>query len=120
MSIKLPGKIANMAVRTFFKKPATISYPRGDLIIADNYRGKLTYDPTDCTNCKLCMRYCPSGAIEIINEGTKEDKKMAAILTLTRCMFCCQCVDTCPRDCLSYTQNIDLSSMSKDDLVVRL
>lgn len=115
-----PGKITNMVVKSFFKKPATVPYPRGEMQIVDNYRGKLTYDPADCNGCKMCMRYCPAGAIEVVNMGTKEDRIMKATLKMTHCIFCCQCVDSCPRGCLSYTQNIDLSSFNKDDLTVQL
>ena len=116
----LPGKIINMAVKHFFKKPATIRYPNGSLEIVDNYRGKLTYNPADCFGCGLCVRNCPAGAIKIINEGTKADRKMKAELNVARCIFCCQCVDSCLKKCLSFSQNIDLSSLNKGDLVVQL
>ncbi|NMD42613.1 MAG: 4Fe-4S binding protein [Firmicutes bacterium] len=115
-----PGIITNMAVKHLFKKPATISYPRGELHIVDNYRGKLSYDPTECNGCRICMRYCPSGAIKVVNVGTKEEKEIEVSLEISRCIFCCQCVDSCPRNCLSYTQEIDLSTMNKDDLTVQL
>ncbi|HOB87438.1 MAG TPA: 4Fe-4S binding protein [Bacillota bacterium] len=117
---RAPGKITNFAVKHLFKKPATVSFPKGEMQIARNYRGRLTYDPTNCNGCGLCMRYCPSKAIVVVNEGTKEDRKMKASLEVAKCIFCCQCVDSCPRKCLSYTQEIDLSSLNKDELVVQL
>jgi len=116
----LPGKIINMAVKQFFKKPATIQYPNGTLEIVDNYRGKLTYDSSNCIGCGLCVRNCPAGAIKIINEGTKENRKMKAELNVARCIFCGQCVDSCVKKCLSYSQNIELSSLNKRDLEVQL
>lgn len=115
-----PGRILKMAVRQIFKKPATISYPNGEMKITDNYRGRLLYNPANCIGCNLCVRNCPTGAIKIVNEGTKEERKMRANLDVGRCIFCCQCVDTCPKKCISYSQNIDLSSFKKDDLMVRL
>jgi formate hydrogenlyase subunit 6/NADH:ubiquinone oxidoreductase subunit I len=120
MMKKLPGKIINMAVKCFFKKPATIQYPNGSLEIVDHYRGRLTYDPSNCSGCRLCMRNCPAGAIKITNEGTKDDRKMKAELNVACCIFCCQCVDSCAKKCLSYSQNIDLSSLNKSDLKVKL
>ena len=116
----LPGKIINMAVKNFFRKPATIQYPNGSLDIVDNYRGRLTYDPTDCFGCGLCVRNCPADAIKIINEGTRKDRKMKAKLNVARCIFCCQCVDSCIKKCLSYSQDIDLASLNKSDLEVQL
>lgn len=115
-----PGKILNMAIRQIFKKPATILYPKGEMQIADNYRGKLIYDPANCFGCKICIRNCPAGALKIINEGTKEDRKMRADLNIGQCIFCCQCVDSCPKKCMSFSQNIELSSLDKKDLMVQL
>lgn len=115
-----PGKIIIMAIKEFFKKPATISYPKGKMQIAGNYRGRLEYEPSGCIGCKLCVRSCPAGAIEIINEGSKEEKKMKAVLNVGHCIFCCQCVDSCPKKCLTYSQNIDLSSLDKKDFLVQL
>ena len=120
MSKKLAGKIINMAVKNLFKKPVTINYPNGALELVDNYRGKLTYNSADCTGCGLCVRHCPAGAIKIINVGTKQDRKMKAELNVARCIFCGQCVDSCFKKCLSYSQKIDLSSLNKGDLVVQL
>jgi formate hydrogenlyase subunit 6/NADH:ubiquinone oxidoreductase subunit I len=111
-----PGRIISMTIKNFFKKPATIAYPKGEMDIVKNYRGKLLYDPANCTGCGLCVRDCPAGAIKIINEGTKENKDMKAILNWGHCIFCCQCVDSCPKKCLTNSQNIDLSSMNKDNL----
>jgi formate hydrogenlyase subunit 6/NADH:ubiquinone oxidoreductase subunit I len=115
-----PGKIVNMTIKQFFKEPATIAYPKGKMDIADKYRGRLIYDPANCIGCNLCVRNCPAGALKITNEGTKEGRKMRADLNVGHCIFCCQCVDCCPKKCLSFSQNIDLSSLNKKDLTVRL
>ena len=115
-----PGKIVNMTIKQFFKEPATIAYPKGKMDIADKYRGRLIYDPANCIGCNLCVRNCPAGALKITNEGTKGDRKMRADLNVGHCIFCCQCVDCCPKKCLSFSQNIDLSSLNKKDLTVRL
>jgi formate hydrogenlyase subunit 6/NADH:ubiquinone oxidoreductase subunit I len=120
MKRNIPGKISHMTTMQLFKKPATIAYPKGEMNIVKNYRGMLRYDPQYCINCKLCERDCPTGAIKITNEGTKEDKKMKAVLDISHCIFCCQCVDTCPKKCISYSQNIDLSNLSNTNFKVQL
>lgn len=116
-----PGRIAFEALGNLFKKPATISYVgKGEPTVEKGYRGRIVYDSSTCINCHICMRDCPTGAITIINEGTKEEKKMRAILNIGKCIFCCQCVDSCPKDSLSYSQNIDFATTNKDDLTVEL
>lgn len=113
---KGPGKITDMAFKHLFKKPATIVGPPDAQSVQKGYRGKLIFDPTDCINCKLCVRDCPSNAIKVINEGTKENKKMKIILNMGNCIFCCQCADSCPKNCISYSQRIYLSTFNKDEL----
>ena len=113
---RFPGKIAADAVLHFFKKPATIAYPHGELNLPAGYRGKLIFDAADCVGCNLCVRDCPSKAIRLINTGTKEDKKFEMILDLDQCIFCGQCVDSCNKKCLAMTQDIELGSLNKEDL----
>ncbi len=116
-----PGRIALEAIKNLFKKPATTEYAgKGAPEVEKNYRGMLIYNPDDCISCGLCMRDCPTGAIKVTNEGTKEDKKMSATLDTGKCIFCCQCVYSCPKECLSYTQNIDFARTDKDGLTVDL
>ncbi|HNX14438.1 MAG TPA: 4Fe-4S dicluster domain-containing protein [Oscillospiraceae bacterium] len=120
MKRRIPGKISQMAISQLFQKPATIAYPKGEMDIVKNYRGMLVYDPKDCINCRMCERDCPTGAIKITNEGTKEERKMSAVLDISHCVFCCQCVDICPKKSLSFSQNIDLSNLSSKDFKVKL
>ena len=117
---KHPGVITKMAIRQLFRKPATIAFPKGKMIIADRYRGKIVYDPTNCVGCGLCMKDCPAGAIKIVNEGTKENRKMKAVLNVGHCIFCCQCVDSCPKKCISFSQDIKLSSLKQEELTKTL
>lgn len=114
------AKIVKTALGNLFRKPATILSQDGKIDIVDNYRGKLTYNSSSCSGCGLCVRACPTGAIKVVNEGTKEDLDMKAVLNVGQCIFCCQCVDSCNRKCLSFSQNIDLSSFDKKDLFVQL
>ncbi|MDP4132520.1 MAG: 4Fe-4S binding protein [Bacillota bacterium] len=116
-----PGRITFRAIKNLFKKPATTSYAgKGKPCVEKKYRGRICYDKTDCINCGLCMRDCPTGALKIINEGTKEDKKLKAVLNVGHCIFCCQCVDSCMKKCLTYSQDIDFATTNKADLTVEL
>lgn len=117
-----PGKIFFVALANLFHKPATTALPAQDKEAnsGSGYRGRLIYDPTNCIDCRLCMRDCPANAISIKNLGTKEEKDMHAYLNVGHCIFCGQCVDSCPKKCLSSSTNILLSGFSREELEIEL
>ena len=115
-----PGGLAGVAILNLFRKPATQVHQFGEEGIQKGYRGRLTYDPSTCINCVLCMRDCPTGAITIENNGTKEEKEMHAYLNLGRCIFCCQCVDTCPKKSLGFSSDVLLASFGRENLKIEL
>jgi len=112
-----------------FKKPFTNKFPakytppsttkfladveKGDAAIIppietpEGFRGKIQYDKDKCIGCKLCIKVCPSGAIEY-----KEEEKKIKIY-LARCTFCSQCNDICPVNCLSMSNEFLLADTDK-------
>lgn len=80
----------------------------------EHFRGKIRYDKEKCIGCKLCLKVCPSAAIEF-----KEDEKKIKIY-LARCTFCSQCNDICPVSCLSMSNEFLLADTDKysKDLIV--
>lgn len=115
---RVPGRIMGMTLKTLFRKPSTITYPAAgsEPAVEKNYRGRLTYDPTSCVGCRLCMKDCPTGALTI----TKAEDGMHATLDMAHCIFCCQCVDSCHKKCLSFTQKVDLAERDKSKLCIKL
>lgn len=103
------------AMRSLFKKPATVSYPYAKAEKPEHFRGKLLFDPTKCIGCKMCMRDCPAGAIEIEKVG---DKQFRAVVRLDKCIYCAQCVDSCSRNALSSTREFELANFKRDALRV--
>ncbi len=72
------------------------------------YRGAITYDAEKCKGCKICLKVCPSGAIEF------KPKKKNIRIYISRCTFCSQCVDACPVGCLQMSNGtFMLSSIDK-------
>ena len=112
--------MTRMVFKSLFRKPSTIQYMGGKLSLDNRVRGLLRYDPATCIDCKLCMRDCPTGAIRIVNNGTKTERDMHAYLDTGLCIFCGQCADSCSKNSLSCTSKADLSQLKHDDLTIEL
>jgi len=63
------------------------------------------------------MKDCPSNAIDIVKV---EEKKFKAILSLDKCIFCGQCVDSCAKDALECTKDFELANFDREHLQVEI
>jgi formate hydrogenlyase subunit 6/NADH:ubiquinone oxidoreductase subunit I len=61
------------------------------------------------------MRDCPTNAITI---NKLADGKFEAVFDLTKCIYCAQCVDTCPKKALESTKEVELAQLDKNKLTV--
>ena len=113
---KFPAKYAPKSTIQFLDK-----VKRGELklippiAVPPRFRGKIALNREKCTGCQLCIKVCPTKAIEFI----PEEKKVKIVVA--RCCFCAQCSDICPVGALSMTDEFLLSSYDKyaDELVVK-
>ena len=112
-----PGSMLSQVIGSVFRKPATRLYPYEKIEVVDRFRGKLKHDRTRCNGCMLCMKDCPSNAINIIKIGEKEFK---AVLSLDKCIFCAQCVDSCSKDALECTKDFELAHFDRKYLQVEI
>jgi formate hydrogenlyase subunit 6/NADH:ubiquinone oxidoreductase subunit I len=117
IKIKHPGKMFSQVMGSVFRKPATILYPYVKIEVVNNFRGKLKFDQDKCIGCLICMRDCPSDAIEIVKV---EEKKFKAIVALDKCIYCGQCTDSCPKDALECTKNFELARLDRKQLQVEI
>jgi formate hydrogenlyase subunit 6/NADH:ubiquinone oxidoreductase subunit I len=83
--------------------------------VPEEFRGKIAYDKESCIGCKLCIRVCPSRAIEFL----PEEKKIK--IRIDRCIFCSQCNDVCPTNSLSMSENFLLANEDRldKDMIVK-
>ena len=102
-------------LKTAIKRPVTRLYPFEKRKPVEGLRGKHVWNPETCIGCGLCERECPSFAIEMIGKG------MTAGLDvyLDRCMFCGICEEVCPRDAIKLTDEYELATYSREDLILR-
>jgi len=93
---RFPAKYLPPTVTGFLKSvgegKATIVPP---IPTPPNFRGKITYKNDCCIGCGLCVKVCPSHAIELIPE-TKQIR-----VWVGQCIFCSQCTSICPKGGLS-------------------
>jgi len=110
-----PGKMIREVLGSVFKKPATNLYPAEKLDMPEGFRGKLKFNPQNCIGCKMCMRDCPTGAITINKVG---EKQFEAVVDLSSCIYCAQCVDSCIKKALEMTKDVELAQLDKSKLKV--
>ena len=112
-----PGKIGGLALSSLLKKPATTKYPFVKEPMIGKFRGKIKFSQPLCIGCKICMRDCPSNAIDIVKIG---EKQFDAILDLGKCIYCAQCCDSCPKKALEITGEYELAVLDPKTLKVKL
>ena len=128
--------IFKRAVAHIFTKPATTKYPFVKPDLPAGSRGKMVYEIKDCnvvdlgcgpdfrldikamrgSSCHVCQRDCPAGAIEIVEV---EPGKLRPQIDLNRCVFCYQCVETCPRDAIKQSDLYELATTDRTASVMK-
>ncbi len=108
------GSMFSDILKSFFKKPVTEKYPFVKKDAPKNLRGKMIWDPEKCTGCQLCVKDCPSNALELLVVD-KVNKKFVMRYDIDRCTFCAQCVESCRFGCIDMSDEVwELASIKKE------
>lgn len=76
------------------------------------YRGKPIFAANECTGCKDCVTFCPSGAIEFQQTGDSIELSISYV----NCIFCGICAEKCETKMIQATNEYRLATKNKTDL----
>lgn len=118
--------IAGMGItgKHLFRKTVTVQYPeqrwempersRGIVVLlSDKETGEL-----NCTMCLLCMRACPTGAINIDAPRDENKKRHLNSFTVDNaiCCYCGLCEESCNFSALKLATKYEFSTLDKHSL----
>ncbi len=90
----------------------TSTYPSTPPVLPDRFRGLPILDDTKCpSGCRECVDVCPTDALFHDEKGLGLD--------MGRCLFCTDCMETCPQGAIRFTADHRLAVRSRDDLIIR-
>ncbi|MEA2710008.1 MAG: NADH-quinone oxidoreductase subunit [Phycisphaerales bacterium] len=111
-----------------FQKTVTVQYPEQHLTFAPRYRGIHEFEANKCIACDMCAKACPVDCIYIDKTAPRKiDKKVGTAvggellrfaIDYSKCLFCALCTEPCPTDCIHMGKLHDLSSYTREDVIV--
>ncbi len=117
-----------LTFRYMFTKTITMHYPDDKWIAPERFRGQvaLVRDPRNpqedlCVGCCLCVRVCPSGAIDMVTSlDEKQNKKRIDdhIINISRCIYCGMCAEVCPVNALINTGEYELAKYERSQVIM--
>ena len=101
------------------RRPITVQYPYEKLITSTQYRGRIHFEMDKCIACEVCVRVCPINLPVVdwvMNKEAKKKELRNYSIDFGVCIFCGNCVEYCPTNCLSMTEEYELSTFDRHSL----
>ncbi|MCS7198909.1 MAG: NADH-quinone oxidoreductase subunit I [Caldimicrobium sp.] len=114
-----------ITLKTLFKKPVTVQYPRESVKIYPSFRGRhaLVRDPetglSKCVACLKCVQVCPSRCIKVTYEEDVNGarKLLNYELEALRCIYCGYCEEVCPVGAIVLTEWFEYSDTNRESFL---
>ncbi|MCW2479348.1 4Fe-4S ferredoxin [Candidatus Symbiopectobacterium sp. NZEC135] len=97
-------------IRNLRQGPATDPFPFGETFTPDALRGRIAFDATRCSVCRMCEHVCAGGAIRF--EETPQGVEF--ILWHNTCTFCGLCEHYCVPKAIHLTNDWHLAHRQED------
>ncbi len=120
------GRGLATVAKHLFRPPVTLEYPEVMPDLSDRFHGRLSLLTKSggedlCIGCQACARVCPCGDLIQI-EMHRDEQKVPVIdrftIDLGRCIFCGNCTEVCPVDCIKMQDDFELAEYSREALVL--
>ena len=85
----------------------------------ERYRGRIHFELDKCIACEVCVRVCPINLPVVdwvMNKEAKKKELRNYSIDFGVCIFCGNCVEYCPTNCLSMTEEYELSTFDRHSL----
>ncbi|WP_218079823.1 NADH-quinone oxidoreductase subunit NuoI [Anthocerotibacter panamensis] len=96
-----------------------VQYPYEKVIPSERFRGRIHFEQPKCISCEVCVRVCPINLPVVdweFNKATKKKELNSYSIDFGVCIFCGNCVEYCPTNCLSMTEEYELSVYDRHEL----
>nr|QKV46164.1 NADH dehydrogenase subunit I [Selliguea yakushimensis] len=101
------------------RSPITVQYPYEKNLSSERFRGRIHFEFDKCIACEVCVRVCPINlpVVDwIFMKDIKKKRLRSYSIDFGVCIFCGNCVEYCPTNCLSMTEEYELSSYDRHEL----
>ncbi|MCW4019618.1 MAG: 4Fe-4S binding protein [Candidatus Bathyarchaeota archaeon] len=105
----------NELLKSLGKKPVTLRFPYERAQPVEGIRAKVSWEIEKCIGCTLCVKICPSEAVDMVGRGRNAE----ITYDIGRCVFCGECVDVCPTHAIWTTKDYELAFTRPREMIIQ-